>query len=48
MSEMENFIFDLSLLGMAVLFGALMVSIAHSGLEHLYWRWIEWKTREKK
>jgi len=48
MSEMEKFIYGLSLLGMTVLFGAMLASIAYSGLEHLCWKYLDWKSKERK
>ncbi len=45
---MEKFIYDMSLLGIAALFIALMASLAYSGLELLCWKYLEWKNKVEK
>ncbi len=44
-TEMGDFMYEISFLGAVVLFLGLMASIGHSGLEYLYWKYFEWKKK---
>lgn len=45
MSEFEHFIYDTSLLVIIMLGGGLLASVAYSWLEHLCWKYLEWKNK---
>ena len=48
MSEYQYIITNLSLLGIVTLSGVIVASIIYSWLEHLCWKYLEWKNRVEK
>ena len=47
-NEQQYIIANLCLIGMFTLGGALTVSLLASGLEHLFWKYMEWKSKTQK